>query len=169
MQGKSQNGLRLEDYFEGISFFHERNATIFVTLNDLQTNFYKFVYKEELKRKDFVAIEELPNFFEFNNQEKLNKTLDKDEEFKRKEFKDRLFSCHNVIRNNDKFSPEMAFDENIESYVRENSPRTNRPKNFYGKRISATKKQLSRITRTKRQHFALLSGIARANQRIRKI
>lgn len=111
VKGKTQNGLRLEDYFEGISFFHRQNATILVTLNAKQASFYKFVFKEDQQKKVFVGIEELPKLAELENQEKLNKTLDKDEDFKRDDFKKLLFSCHNVIRNNDKFSPEMAFDE----------------------------------------------------------
>ena len=169
VQGKIQEGLRLEDYFEGISFFHQQNATILVTLNESQTNFYKFVYKEESKRKDFVAIEELPNFSEFDNQEKLDKTLDKDEEFKRKEFKDRLFSCHNVIRNNDKFSPEMAFDEISKvMFVKIHLEQTDR-KTFTASEFQRRKNNYLESLGQERQYFALLSGIARANQRIRKV
>ena len=33
------------------------------------------------------------------------------ENFSKEEFKNIIFSCHDIIRNNDKFSPEMAFDE----------------------------------------------------------
>ena len=103
-QGKFQDGLRLEDYFEGIKFAKNCNTTLFVTVNSESANFYK------LKDGSFFSIEE-PKPNELKDNRKVEEALSHDENFKRDEFKKLLFACHNIIRNNDKFSPEMAFDE----------------------------------------------------------
>ena len=102
VQGKFQDGLRLEDYFEGIEFAIRNNTTLFITVNRDKTTFYK------IEKGKFIEILE-PTPVEI--QKKLNDALSHDENFKRDEFKKLLLKCHNVIRNNDKFSPEMAFDE----------------------------------------------------------
>lgn len=104
VQGKDQNGLRLEDFFEGIEFAKKNTATLFVTIDNQHTSFYK------LKDEKFISIE-TPNPKELKDGKKIEDALSHDEDFKREQFKKRLFACHNVIRNNDKFSPEMAFDE----------------------------------------------------------
>lgn len=54
-----------------------------------------------------IEISDIPKFDEI---EKSN--FPKPEKnFSKEEFKNIFFSCHDIIRNNDKFSPEMAFDE----------------------------------------------------------
>ena len=104
VQGKFQDGLRLEDYFEGVEFAKNCNSTLFVTISENAANFYK------LKDGKFFSIEE-PKSNELKDNKKVEEALSHDENFKRDEFKKLLFACHNIIRNNDKFSPEMAFDE----------------------------------------------------------
>ncbi len=103
-QGKAQGGLRLEDYFEGIAFARGIGGTVFVSIDNKNTTFYK------LNGEKLIAIE-TPEPDELQNSKKIDEALSHDENFKRDEFKKLLLKCHNVIRNNDKFSPEMAFDE----------------------------------------------------------
>ena len=103
-QGKSQNGLRLEDFFEGIEFARKNKSKLFVTIDGEHTSFYK------LNGDGFISIE-TPDAQELKDDKKIDVALSHDENFKRERFRKRLFACHNIIRNNDKFSPEMAFDE----------------------------------------------------------
>jgi type I restriction enzyme M protein len=109
-QGKDHDGLRLEDFFEGIAYAQTNKATLFVPLDKTsgqdkdKINFYK------LDGEKLISIVK-PKPGELQNRRKIADALSHDEKFKRKEFKEILFACHNVIRNNDKFSPEMAFDE----------------------------------------------------------
>lgn len=54
-----------------------------------------------------IEISDIPKFDEIEKS-----TFPKPEKnFSKEEFKNIFFSCHDIIRNNDKFSPEMAFDE----------------------------------------------------------
>ncbi|MDD4575165.1 MAG: N-6 DNA methylase, partial [Bacteroidales bacterium] len=46
-----------------------------------------------------------------NDEKKVNELLKQTKAFTRDEFSKLLFKCHNIIRNNDKLSPEAAFDE----------------------------------------------------------
>ena len=45
------------------------------------------------------------------NEKEIIKVLAQLKKFERDEFQKLLFACHDIIRNNDKLSPEMAFDE----------------------------------------------------------
>ena len=45
------------------------------------------------------------------SEKKINELLKQTKAFTRDEFSKLLFKCHNIIRNNDKLSPEAAFDE----------------------------------------------------------
>jgi type I restriction enzyme M protein len=106
VQGKFQDGLRLQDYFEGVKFAQQNKATLFVTIerDGKNPSFYKIAGGK------FISIE-TPKDNELFDSKKIDAVLSHDENFKRDEFKKLLFACHNIIRNNDKFSPEMAFDE----------------------------------------------------------
>lgn len=46
-----------------------------------------------------------------NNEKKVKELLNQTKAFTRDEFSRLLYKCHNIIRNNDKLSPEAAFDE----------------------------------------------------------
>ena len=56
-------------------------------------------------------IVDIPNASKANNQKEIDKLLKQTKAFTRDEFSKLLFKCHNIIRNNDKLSPEAAFDE----------------------------------------------------------
>ena len=61
--------------------------------------------------KDLDEIIDIPNASIINDQKKIDKLLAQTKAFSRDEFAKLLQKCHNIIRNNDKLSPEAAFDE----------------------------------------------------------
>ncbi|MDE5019056.1 DNA methyltransferase, partial [Francisella tularensis subsp. holarctica] len=54
---------------------------------------------------------DIPNANIINTAKKLKEDLEQTVEFKGDEFAKVLNNCHNIIRNNDKLSPEASFDE----------------------------------------------------------
>ena len=61
--------------------------------------------------KRLEEIVDIPNAYKINNQKEVDKLLNQTKAFTRDEFSRILLKCHNIIRNNDKLSPEAAFDE----------------------------------------------------------
>ena len=61
--------------------------------------------------KRLEEIIDIPDATKANNQKEIDKLLKQTKAFSRDEFSRLLFKCHNIIRNNDKLSPEAAFDE----------------------------------------------------------
>jgi type I restriction enzyme M protein len=101
--------VRKEDYFQGFNYASWAGASFFVTTNEKETKFFN-VDKDYLPQK-LQEITEIPKAIDVNNEKKIDKLLKTLKTFERDEFAKMLTSCHNIIRNNDKFSPEMAFDE----------------------------------------------------------
>ncbi len=101
--------IREEDYYQGYNYASWAGASFFVTTNDKETRFFN-VNKETLPKKleEIVAI---PTAKEASNDKKVKELLNKTKVFTRDEFTKTLRACHNIIRNNDKLSPEAAFDE----------------------------------------------------------
>ncbi len=60
---------------------------------------------------DIDEIVDIPKAEDVNNETKINEIPAQTKTFTKDAFQKLLFSCHDVIRNNDKLSPEMAFDE----------------------------------------------------------
>lgn len=56
-------------------------------------------------------IADIPSADMVNDDKKIKAMLLQTKAFTRDEFSRLLFKCHNIIRNNDKLSPEAAFDE----------------------------------------------------------
>jgi type I restriction enzyme M protein len=101
--------VRKEDYFQGSNYATWARAKFFITTNEKETKFFK-VLEEKLP----IYIEEIidiPQAKDAENEKEINKLLAQLKKFERDEFQKLLFACHDVIRNNDKLSPEMAFDE----------------------------------------------------------
>ncbi|MBC7569555.1 MAG: N-6 DNA methylase [Spirosoma sp.] len=106
---KAQNvNVRQEDYFQGYNYARWAHADFFVTTNEKETKFFKVV-EEHTERFDEIV--ELPTAKDFSSDKKIQELLTKTKEFTRDEFSKLLIKCHNIIRNNDKLSPEAAFDE----------------------------------------------------------
>ncbi|SMC59378.1 N-6 DNA methylase [Moheibacter sediminis] len=102
--------IKSEDYYQGQNYARFANAPFFVTTNEKETKVFK-VNLDVTPKTLSDEILDIPNAKEANNDDKIKKLLGQTKAFERDEFSKLLFQCHNVIRNNDKLSPEAAFDE----------------------------------------------------------
>lgn len=98
-----------EDYYQGYNYASWAGADFFVTTNIKDTKFFRVVKGKMPKKLEEVV--EIPNAVELFDKKKIEELLTKTKAFTRDEFSKLLFKCHNIIRNNDKLSPEAAFDE----------------------------------------------------------
>lgn len=101
--------IREEDYFQGYNYAAWAGADFFVTTNLKETRVFKVV-KGKLP-KGLEEIVDIPKAEDLTNSKKIKELLSQTKAFTREEFSKLLFKCHNIIRNNDKLSPEAAFDE----------------------------------------------------------
>lgn len=101
--------VREEDYYQGFNYASWAGADFFVTTNLKETRIFKVV-KGELPKK-LEEIVDIPDATTALNDKKVKDLLSQTKAFTRDEFSRLLFKCHNIIRNNDKLSPEAAFDE----------------------------------------------------------
>lgn len=98
-----------DDYFQGYNYASWAGADFFVTTNLKETRIFRVVKGEIPKRLEEIT--DIPNAAQAGNQKEIDKLLKQTKAFSRDEFSRLLFKCHNIIRNNDKLSPEAAFDE----------------------------------------------------------
>lgn len=101
--------VREEDYFQGYNYASWAGADFFVTTNLKETRIFKVVKGKIPKRLEEVV--NIPKAEIVNDKKKIEALLKQTKAFTRDEFSKLLFKCHNIIRNNDKLSPEAAFDE----------------------------------------------------------
>jgi len=101
--------VREEDYFQGSNYASWAGADFFVTTNLKETRIFKVVKGKIPKKLEEVV--NIPDARIITNEKKINELLKQTKAFTRDEFSKLLFKCHNIIRNNDKLSPEAAFDE----------------------------------------------------------
>lgn len=101
--------IREEDYYQGYNYASWAGASFFVTTNEKETRYFN-VDKEYLP-KELVEVVAIPTAKEALVDKKVKEILGKTKTFTREEFTKMLRTCHNIIRNNDKLSPEAAFDE----------------------------------------------------------
>ena len=101
--------IRKEDYFQGYNYAAWAGADFFVTTNLKETRVFKVV-KGKLP-KQLEEIVDIPKADDLNNEKTIKELLSQTKAFTRDEFSRLLFKCHSIIRNNDKLSPEAAFDE----------------------------------------------------------
>ena len=101
--------IREEDYFQGYNYASWAGADFFVTTNLKETRIFKVIKGHVPKQLEEVV--NIPTAQEVKDEKKINELLRKTKAFTRDEFSKLLFKCHNIIRNNDKLSPEAAFDE----------------------------------------------------------
>lgn len=101
--------IHVEDYYQGFNYASWANAEFFVTTNEKETKYFNVdpTYLPE-KLEEIVAI---PTAEDVENAKKLEQIKNQTKTFTREEFTKTLKACHNIIRNNDKLSPEAAFDE----------------------------------------------------------
>ncbi len=101
--------IREEDCFQGSNYASWAGADFFVTTNLKETRIFKVVKGKMPKKLEEII--DIPDAKIINNEKKINELLKQTKAFTRDEFSKVLFQCHNIIRNNDKLSPEAAFDE----------------------------------------------------------
>lgn len=98
-----------EDYYQGYNYAAWAGADFFVTTNNRETKYFH-VLKGKMPQK-LEEIVSIPHANDVNDQKKIKDILSQTKAFTREEFTQLLTKCHNIIRNNDKLSPEAAFDE----------------------------------------------------------
>lgn len=101
--------IRKDDYFQGSNYATWARAKFFITTNEKETKFFRVL--EEKLPLDIEEIVGIPKAQDANNEKEIARIYAQLKRFERDEFQKLLFACHDVIRNNDKLSPEMAFDE----------------------------------------------------------
>lgn len=105
--------IRKEDYYKGAAFAAMVGAKFLVTANQKHAKVFSKIYKVDKKNSSFNLEEilNIPKADVINDEKEINALLGQTIEFARDDFSRLLFRCHNIIRNNDKLSPEAAFDE----------------------------------------------------------
>ena len=101
--------LKVEDCYQGYNYATWSRAKLFAISNGNQLQVYKTV-EDELPLK-LQPVNDIPKVKDILDDKKLDEVLSKTKEFTGDEFATLLHKCHNIIRNNDKLSPEAAFDE----------------------------------------------------------
>lgn len=101
--------IHKEDYYQGMNYASWAHADFFVTTNLKETRIFKVVKGQIPDKLDEIV--DIPDAKQAGNQKEVDKLLKQTKAFTRDEFSKLLFKCHNIIRNNDKLSPEAAFDE----------------------------------------------------------
>ena len=101
--------LKVEDCYQGYNYATWSRAKLFAVSNGTELQVYRTV-EDELPLK-LSPVGEIPHADNIIDDKKLEKELNKTKAFKGDEFANLLKQCHDVIRNNDKLSPEAAFDE----------------------------------------------------------
>ena len=101
--------LKPEDFYQGYNYATWSRAKLFVISNGKIVKIYKTI-EEELPLS-LQPVGEIPHAKDVLDNQKLEDILSKTKEFTGDEFAKLLHKCHNIIRNNDKLSPEASFDE----------------------------------------------------------
>lgn len=101
--------IRSDDYFKGIETAKNIGAKFFVATNSKQTKIFSKAFRTDFATTDEIL--NIPNYSEAQDKQKIKELLSKTNDFVREDFSKTLYRCHNIIRNNDKLSPEAAFDE----------------------------------------------------------
>jgi type I restriction enzyme M protein len=101
--------LKPEDFYQGYNYATWSRAKLFVISNGKIVKIYKTI-EEELPLS-LQPVSEIPHAKDVLDNQKLEDILSQTKEFTGDEFAKLLHKCHNIIRNNDKLSPEASFDE----------------------------------------------------------
>jgi len=101
--------LKVEDCYQEYNYATWSRAKLFAISNGTELQVYKTI-EEELPLS-LQPVNDIPHAKEILDDKKLSDALAKTKEFTGNEFATLLHKCHNIIRNNDKLSPEASFDE----------------------------------------------------------
>ena len=100
--------IREEDYYQGLNYAVLKKADFFVTTNNKETKYFSAPVSLPDELNEIVDI---PSAKDVEDALKIEQIKKQTKTFTRDEFTKTLRACHNIIRNNDKLSPEAAFDE----------------------------------------------------------
>ena len=104
--------IHLEDFYQGTEYAAKLRAQFLILHNSKKTNCYAVDLDKIPNKNDaFTQIISIPNFSDIDNEAKIEEIKKQTKTFSREDFTRTLKTCHNIIRNNDKLSPEAAFDE----------------------------------------------------------
>ncbi len=102
--------IKKEDYLTGLKFAEAVEADFFIAKNLKQTKVFHIPeFSSETPQLDYLK--DIPKASIIKSNSQIKKFINETKKFTRDEFSKLLFKCHNIIRNNDKLSPEAAFDE----------------------------------------------------------
>jgi type I restriction enzyme M protein len=101
--------IKESDYDTARDFASIVNANFFIAVNSKETKIFH-IQKDSTPQK-LERIKGIPNADILLDDKKIEKYIEENKVFSRDEFSKLLTRCHNIIRNNDKLSPEAAFDE----------------------------------------------------------
>lgn len=104
--------IREEDFYQGTEYAGKLRAQFLILHNYKETNYYA-VDSDKIPNKEdaFKEIITIPKYSEIYDTKLIDEIKRKTKTFTRDGFTQMLKTCHNIIRNNDKLSPEAAFDE----------------------------------------------------------
>lgn len=104
--------IRQEDFYQGTEYAAKLRAQFLILHNSKETNFYAVDMDKIPNKNDaFTQIITIPKYEDIQDAKKISYIKKQTKTFTREEFTKMLRTCHNIIRNNDKLSPESAFDE----------------------------------------------------------
>lgn len=101
--------IMANDYFEKFEMASLSNMTFYVAHNMKETKVY-YLKKDKYTPK-ILRVSNFPKADDISSSLKLQKFINHVVNNSKQEFLKRLTECHNIIRNNDKLSPEASFDE----------------------------------------------------------
>jgi type I restriction enzyme M protein len=101
--------LRQEDYYQGLNYAAMVNTQFLVITNNKETACFKVIH--DTMPKQLKPIADIPPANHAFNEEAIQELVLQQKRLNLEEFHRLLFRCHSIIRDNDKFSPEVAFDE----------------------------------------------------------
>jgi len=103
--------IKESDYSIGYNFASSINANFFIAVNLKEPNGKVFHIQKDNIPKRIEKLADIPKAEILYDDKKIDKYIKDTKTFTREEFTKLLTRCHNIIRNNDKLSPEAAFDE----------------------------------------------------------
>jgi type I restriction enzyme M protein len=101
--------IKESDYSIGYSFASTINANFFIAVNLKEAKVFHI--KKDNAPKKIEKLSDIPKADVLFDDKRIDKYIKETKSFTREEFTKLLTRCHNIIRNNDKLSPEAAFDE----------------------------------------------------------
>ncbi len=101
--------IKESDYSIGYNFASTINANFFIAVNLKEARVFHI--KKDNAPKKVEKLSDIPKAEILFDDLRIDKYIKETKSFTREEFTKLLSRCHNIIRNNDKLSPEASFDE----------------------------------------------------------